>query len=276
MKKPITLLLILCCLVSSLCLNISAAEELEPEDSRNIPDEVLELFTDKDAGMIVKAYVTPGLSVFGTYDTIEDILQSFDSTDVIYIQKNRGEFEIYVNYRDVDGYSRSDEPLYNYPVVLQELKSGEAIYTISENIMVEEVYFLYDSANDAGNAIYYRTDLGDYVFLDNVDVGKILLSAEIFWEYLRTVREIHRRQNEGQILIGGRDFDICDMSAYDFRSPNFDPDQPLPEIEIPESGPNAKASDYLWILLIAVPLAAILGIWAIKRRKPKDAMDRMI
>lgn len=271
MKRTITLLLILCCLVSSLCLNISAAEELEPEDSRYISPEMAGAVCDKSTIVTVKAYAVILHSAFDKYSSIEEILSNAKTR---YFQENsEGWYDILP--ADENGCYQKNETTQIDRNMVQEFKTGEAIKTVSPDITVKGIYYLDGMEYYQRSAIYYKTNLGDYVYV-SLSVGERLFSAEVFWDYMKAICRVHQAKHKGEMVTGGPNYDICDLSAYDFRSADFDPDQPLPEIEMPESGPNAKASDYLWILLIAVPLAAILGIWATKRRKPLDAMDRMI
>lgn len=273
MKKIILLLLILCCLINTLTLNISATEELDPDDSRNIPDEVLELFADKDAGMITKIYVAPIALSFEKYAAIEEILQSIAHTNILYIQDKGDDVEVYVTYRDLEGYWPTDQPIYRTVDFWDEMKTGEAIRAVSKDIVIESVYFLHEVDPYSSSAIYYRTNLGDYVYFNGYGSDERLFSAEVFWAYMKAARMVWQEtKKEGPVIMGSwPNYDICDLSAYDFRSPNFDPDQPLPEIEMPK--PEPKAEDYLWILGVAVLVAAGLGIWAVRKRKPTDGID---
>ena len=276
MKKTVTLLLVLCCLVNILSLNISATEELDPDDSRNIPNEIAEVFTDKDAGMITKCYVLPIALSFENYATIEGILESVDPYHAIYVQDNGGDFEVLATYPDTNGYMQIDQPLYHITESLQEMKTGEAIKAVSKDVVIESVYFLYEGDSYSSSAIYYRTNLGDYVYFNGYGSGERLFSAEVFWAYMKATRMVWQATKKSDSVVMGSwpNYDICDLSAYDFRSPDFDPDKPLPEIEMPESKPEAL--DYLWILGVAVLLAAGLGIWIFIKRKPKDVVDNIV
>ena len=159
---------------------------------------------------------------------------------------------------------------------LQEMKTGEAIKAVSKDVVIESVYFLYEGDPYSSSAIYYRTNLGDYVYFNGYGSDERLFSSEVFWAYMKATRMVWQATKKSDSVVMGSwpNYDICDLSAYDFRSPDFDPDKALPEIEMPESKPEAL--DYLWILGVAVLLAAGLGIWIFIKRKPKDVVDNIV
>ena len=268
MKKIILLLLILCCMVQAMALNTSATEELNPEDSRYISPEVAEAICEEDTIITIKAYELMLPSDCCDCGSIDEVLSR--AYEIKYIQEYTDGW--YVVWNDSNGcYQKIKEGENGNRITqhaVQEFKTGEAIMAVSPDITVQEMYYLDSEDSYTGSAIFYRTNLGDYVFTNLYSVGTHLFTAEVFWEYMEAVDAYNRPHADRD---GGPNFDICDLSAYDFRSPDFDPNQPLPEIEIPK--PQPKASDYLWPLLIAVPLAAVLGIWVFRKRKPTDGID---
>ena len=274
MKKTVTFILVFCCLINTLCLNIRATEELDPDDSRYISPEMAEAICDEDTIITIRAYKGMISSDFGSYSSIEEIVSRAD--DIKYLQENAdGWCIVGTDWNGEYQKFKAGENGHSFnPYATQEFKTGEAIKTVSPDIAVQEIYYLDSEDCYEGSAIFYRTNLGDYVYASFYSLGERLFAAEVFWEYIKAVRMVHRAKYKREMVTGGPNYKICDLSAYDFRSPDFDPDKPLPEIEMPK--PKPKAEDYLWPLLIAVPLAAILGIWAVRKRKPKDVVDNIV
>ena len=67
----------------------------------------------------------------------------------------------------------------------------------------------------------YKTNLGNYVYYYNMWKGEFLFSEDIFWGY-HTARVSARRER-----IGANFAQEWDLSAYDFRSSEFNPHELL-------------------------------------------------
>lgn len=114
--------------------------------------------------------------------------------------------------------------------ILKALTDDKIIKTVSEDINVNQIYLLagkMESFTNYGNAVYYETDRGDYVYFvidcyrDReefiaTEYRDCLLKAEDFSEFLETL--------EANLNAGGGRFPATpglDISKYDPNSQNF-------------------------------------------------------
>ncbi len=263
MRKMIACILLVG-LVSLLCLNGYATEYSDPLDSRNIPQEVLELADPNETDVLFRYYRTAIVLAFGESDTIEEVfssgyvhsipfyaLETETSRTLIYLKDN--ETYTVIEPTDRDG---------NWPSsTFQEHRTGEAIRTVSPDIVIESMYYINGENDMTGTAIYYKTDLGDYVFFRDYSFGDLLFSAEAFFEYQAVVYGNVIRASHG---LSGYTYNL---SAYDYRSANFDPNAPFIVKQ------NLDSSN-LWAAIVAciIPLGAIAAFFIIKAKRKASAL----
>ena len=266
MKKVLLSFLISVLIISALDFGVGAEQYADTRDSRYIPPEDLAVINDPTAEIIVKAYSSDSISAFGYYDNIEDALAYYCTPKwIVYIKKNAEGLSTYGYFTDQSGVTKLIKETYSLnvnhsSVALQELQTGEAISAVSPDIAIESVYFMYGSPNYDGNAIYYKTNLGDYVYYRGAWGGpEMLCTAERFYEYKRAEYEEIVANNTGEVKNGGASVSDWDLSAYDYRSPNFNPAAPLPK--------GKDAFPWLGLGIVVLPLAAVLAVCIIRRKK---------
>jgi hypothetical protein len=266
MKKVLLSFLISVLIISALSFGAGAEQYADTRDSRYIPPEDLAVINDPTAEIIVKAYNSDSISAFGYYENIEDALAYYCTPKwTVYIKKNAeglSTYSYFTNKSGVTKLTKSNAIYVNHSsAALQELQTGEAISTVSPDIVIESVYFMYGSSNYDGNAIYYKTNLGDYVYYRGAWGGpEMLCTAERFYEYKRAEYEEIVANNTGEVKNGGgTSVEDWDLSAYDYRSPNFDPTAPLPN--------GNDAFPWLGLGAVVLSLAAVLVVYIIRRKK---------
>lgn len=268
MRKTITYFFLFA-MIFALCSPAFAAEYSDPNDSRYIDSDVLSELNDPSTEVVVKAYNCSPLDDFSKYDNIEDVL-AYRNTPrwLVYIKKDASGLSAYSYYAS-SGYTEFSKDSSSYVNgcrrVLQEFQTQEAIQTVSADVVVECVYFIYGAARREGSAIYYKTNLGDYVFYYDSTIGcELLFAAERFFEFQKAAKNAVIANNADGIRFGVPDYSSWDLSAYDYRSDNFDPHAPFPISAEPEQTP----SPYLWIGIAgAVVLTAIAAFLIVKAKR---------
>ena len=214
------------------------------EDSLSISDEVkenfrvYEMYSDeftkperrlvKDFKSIMRYYNVPVRFVFTEYDNIDDILASSYATKKYYVvEQQDGTLQCY------------NEHLKEMKSNRQTIKNGETVNLsyldipekaferfndsdfvkkyISPNVKVENVYYLSGESNHMGTAIYYRTNLGDYVYYNHYSIGEKLFPIEKFCKYQKAISaELANNPNDN----GSNDIDISgvmDLSEFELK-----------------------------------------------------------
>lgn len=234
MKRSILLFTSIILLISALSFGVSAEEYTDPMDSRYIPPQILNLVDEDETDLLVRFYIAPThLFSSKTDEGIDHIINYYSDANYAqiteaginyYVLRENGEIlkkeHLYPDYY----FERFDsrEPL------LHEFQTGDAIKTVSPDIIIQSVYFLSGRIHHLGSAICYKTNLGNYVYFDGgtVATSHLLFSEDAFWDYQEAywasiVPDADR--------AGAGSPELWDLSAYDCNSPNFNPNTPFPK-----------------------------------------------
>lgn len=267
--KKILLPLFMAAIIAFLSFSTTATEYSDPRDSRNISQDVLEQLDDAGTELIIKAYNMNLLLDFRDYDNIEDILAYRNVREwIVYIKKGALGLSSHSYYEGSGSkLGTSSAKFVNWcRKEVQEYQTMEAILSVAPDITVNCVYFLYGASRQLPSAIYYKTNYGDYVFTHDWYSGReLLFASERFFEYQRALAAVESILKGGFYLAGGGSDGDWDLSAYDYRSENFDPHAPFPKGAEPEQTP----SSYLWVGIAAgaVVLTAIAAFFALKIKR---------
>lgn len=178
MKKMIILFLMLV-LILPMFIQRTAAEEYTDPWGNVIPSDVVELANPGEDDRLYEFYFI-SLEEIGYYDNIEHLLSSSsvcNNNKRFFVLDTGPDSQLYVSYRD----GRPAEP---YEMQYSWLSSRyyEMIYSISPDIVIEQAYHFYGHSLYSGNAVYFKTNLGDYA-VTNMDEG--VLTGEAFFESQR-------------------------------------------------------------------------------------------
>lgn len=250
MKKIIALFLISVLMLSVFCIPVLATENPDTTDSRYISTEILQAIDLSDTEFIFKIYPLYIRPAFADHVAIEDIMATCSG---FYIRKRVSDQQLYEITIDENGlvherHIDTDNGVRFYQQTFDELQTNEAIKAVSADITVERAYYFWGENYYSGTAIYYQTNLGDYVYYCKHFVGECLFPADVFFAY--------QRRNS----IDGRASEVLDLSVYKWKSPNFNPHAEIPE-------PRLDTSAYFWIGGIAVIIVAEIVILVIRAKK---------
>jgi hypothetical protein len=214
------------------------------EDSLSISEEikehfrVYETYSDentkpelrlvKDFKSIMRYYNVPIRFVFSEYDNIDDIPASIYKADKYYVvEQQDGTLQCYDEYlkelksnRQIEKNGEMiDLPYLDIPEkAFERFNDPDFVKKyISPDVKVENVYYLSGESNHMGTAIYYRTNLGDYVYYNHYSIGEKLFPIEKFCKYQKAISaELANNPNDN----GSDDIDISgvmDLSEFELK-----------------------------------------------------------
>ena len=266
MRRILILCLTILLICSIFCCPISAEESLSPWDARNVPDEVAELLPDYENAQIVYRYYG-SLPYSYAVGSIASIEQSMTGERTPYYMVVTA--DIQKMYKIENG--TAVQQTWSDPFCMSyEMLTHEAIYTVSPDICLESIYCVFNYHYSTTNMlIFYKTDLGDYIYFETEQTQPMLMTVRRYDEYMAAWREYSNEMlNTQGTLMGGRYVLHIDSSSYDWTSPTFDPDAPLP-IE-----KNAEEPSFPWaIVAVSVAVlaaAAVTTVLIIRKKKKKN------
>ena len=266
-----------CCLICfmllllSMTLPVGAKENAKIEDSLTIPEDVLAcldadtidtvfcvyLFGDEFARCTYEGFVR--------YGDIDSILANTgpELQRCYFVKDKDGETTVYT----YDGKSLSPKYMglgswFNF----HGEKAESIIQTIDAGIVVENIYYLWYYN---WTAIYYKTNLGDYVYVS----GGYLMGREPFVALQEELYELSYKYRNWRDM-DNRPYHVklsqlgADLSPYDITSPDFDPQAPL-HVEH-----NYKPGKFIAIGSVALLMALVVCRILIRgRRKTRGNQD---
>lgn len=225
------------------------------EDSSNISKEILALLPLKDGDQVIRVYETDIEHAFHLCSNIDELLYTDVNTFMLIVYVIRSADGTYANYRIENGECIPFGNNAHYHRIMDAYLDGTMIYAVDPEIIVENMYYIAERGYIVDNAIYYKTNLGDYVYMKSTLDETFLFSLEAFLEYQAGVyASILERPNDNY-LMGGKPYDPgLDLSAYQIGSPNFNPNAKFPT-------PKPDNSGTLW-LIGGISSGIILGVAA--------------
>lgn len=176
MKRIMTLFLSLV-LIFPMVIQRTAAEEYTDPWGNVIPSDVVELADPEEDDRLYEFYFAR-LEDIGVYENIDEMLASasFCNKNERYFVLDKGkDSQLFVAYRD----GKSAEPYEMQYGWLSSQYYYDMIYSVSPDIVIEQAYHFYGHSLYSGNAVYFKTNLGDYA-VTNMDEG--VLTGEAFFK----------------------------------------------------------------------------------------------
>ena len=267
--KKILAVFCVCFMIISAFSPVCVSSASSVDYSQHISDDILAQLPLKEGDIVFPEYIGAIYSYFGHYNNIDEVIDRFvvkKPEAVIYVVLSQdGSRACYKLYQGEYVKKPTNSPHYFY--YLDTFLEGEELKQIDPDIQIEYAYYFNGETDRAGTAIYYKTNLGDYVFYvakGSPITGKYLLSAEAFFTLHKTYYETSRLIYGDNHPVGGGSIAEMDLSAYQIGSPNFDPNAPFP---VPKDN---ESHGTLWLIggiALAVVLAAAATWFFLRRRK---------
>lgn len=259
----------------SIVLPVNAEKATQEEDSLHISKETLALLPLKKGDEVVRIYVS--LLTYKFSSKIDELLPDYNGRIIYAVISTNG---TYTSYEILDGKCvEIKETNSNYFGNLTTLLENKVIKLVDPNIKVDHTYYIY--GNKTGTAIYYKTNMGNYVYYVSHAFGfdgVYLFSAEAFHEAQKAshaytegmLEAIKDGSVEAAESIGLVEENLeSSLSIYKISSPNFDPHAPFPVAE-KETSDGSK----LWLICgISAGVCLVAGcsafVFLCRRRKQK-------
>ncbi len=259
---------IIICFLLAICHFVlpAYAEQAAPEeDSSHISQEILDLIPIKEGDQVIRIFLTNIHSEFAKHNNIDELLFAHNDLIVYVVKSADGTLEA---YRIFEGECVKMRLYQGYYVLVDTYLSGETIRQIDPEIEVEFAYYFCGETNISGNAIYYKTNLGDYVYYLSYSGGfdgAYLFSAENFFE---AQAASYNHMLESGSNAGGISDPLFDLSVFQIGSPDFNPNAPFP-------APTQKADSAkpLWLIggiCISVILVGAGTVFIILRQRKRN------
>lgn len=258
MKKLICLLCTLLALLALAAPGNAQDYYKQGGDSDSIPEEVLALLPLQEGDRVIRIYWDDLTKSFFLYSNIEQVLYSENFVEILYaVLSQDGRHNV---YKIKNG---ECEPLQMcYPQeVLDTYLQSDVIRRVDPDIVVEAQYFLYGSYGNV--AIYYETDLGDYVYWCYPGrsypyappAGEYLMSVQVFCQLQQSCVNGERkflRVYDWDSKDFGNFKASWDLSDYDLQSQQCDPDAKFKK-------PTILRGDEIWLAAFALCACLVIA-----------------
>lgn len=276
--KRVCSLICLLFLMLAMVLPVNAEETAKSEDSVTIPEDILACLDMETVDTVFRVYAfTDSFLGFATYDDIDGVLA------------NAAESQLQIYYFVQDKQREAASYTYDGAKLIQTgnqfgwMSDWFAIHNeqtetilekVSADIAVENVYYLrYSGWSDSWSAVYYKTNLGDYVYIRSeqkdylmrvdqfVVMQNVMLDRyELIWDRLAGML--------GPGIVVTPESAPVDLSPYDITSPDFDPHAPLKT--------NFKPGKFIAIGSFVLFIALVVGRFLIRGHgKYREKKERM-
>lgn len=271
--KSVISAIILAAFLLMLALPVSADDMPAPEDSLTISDALREELGASDSEIIVRVYSVIIIGRFSDFADVDLALQpDYDLNDWFISYAVFHSDGTVTHYAQLDGVYQPVAIMINEDIMRRFL-SGELADVLGEDVEVQKAYYITEESDREGTAIYYRTNIGDYVYFAGWATGECLFPAEVFQQYQAELLEA-RIAIYGDSMVTGGSPEIWDLSSFRVDSPTFDPNAPIVRMgdESSTTVENNENSDYwIWIGIAVVVVAAVAAGCVILWKKRKTA-----
>ena len=162
--------------------------ELEQYSALKIDDSIKASIGATDGQTVIRIHHLPIVYAFDAYDSIEEILKSDDILATYYAVTDGS--EIISVYNDVDGefHLMDNSMILNDSRTRDVLMNRDVLDMLPQNASVLDVYYLCGESNHQGSALYYKTNIGDFVYYEYHLAGetKTFFSANEFFDLMKS------------------------------------------------------------------------------------------
>lgn len=286
--KKVCCLLCLSLMLMTMILPVSAKQKTNAEDSIVISEDVLASLNLEAGDTVLRVYQFDRdfqLSGFPQYRNMDQVLAHADELSIrnyYFVTSPAGETKAYTHFGDRVVGAEYDPDKDSKWVDFHRNGRAEAIIKkVSANIVVENIYYLrYDSMA----AVYYKTNLGEYVYFvfdshpahtepDAQGGEEYLMRLDRFLQLQEAIYYHWSLGEDAHYVIPEARYPAptpknlrIDLSVYEFASPDFDPDAAYTTYYTP--GKFIAIGSL--VLLTALVICRILICNHRKRRKRED------
>ena len=152
---------------------VTPVNELIEYSAINIDSSIKEEIGVEDDEIVIRVHNASFIYAFWKYDNIEEVLKSEFILDTYYIVVNKGE----VDCDDIN----LGNLLYDDSETLTAFLNNTIEDQLPQGATVLDVYYLYGHPARHGSALYYITDMGDFVYYDYYLTYNLLGKQQTFF-----------------------------------------------------------------------------------------------
>lgn len=272
MKKLCSLL----CLIPAallLVLPVCAEETAPAEDSVTISENILSCLDESEVDTVFRVYdMNDGYAGFVKYGDIDGVIANTTAPQLrifYFVKTKQGETSTYT-YDGTELLKTGYHPDWGaWWFGAHSEKTETVIRKVASDIVVENVYYLWDDSL----CIYYKTNLGDYVYVF-MDPKEYLMALDPFLSLQRELGDLLRKYSFMSEMVGcsheswTRGLQV-DLSPYDITSPHFDPRAPLKI--------NSKPGKFIAIgSFVLLVVLIVCRLFIRNRRKNRITKEEMV
>ena len=188
--------------------NDELVTELAGYSAINIDPSIKEAIGVKDDEMVICVHNASFLYAFWKYDNIEEILKSDFILETYYIVVNNDQVVGTYHCDDIWKPNRINlgNILYDDSETLTVFLNDTVVDQLPRGATVLDVYYLYGQPVHDGSALYYITDMGDFVYYDYYLTYNLLGKQQTFFtasEFFDLMKAAAKYQQEAWDSIDG-------------------------------------------------------------------------
>ena len=236
-------------------------DDLVQYSALKVDDSIKASIGAKDDQTVIRIHNMPIIYAFGNCDSIEEILKSEYINATCYMVMDG--MELVSVYKDFNGklylmdMANSRIP---YDHETRTILINESILEkLPQNAHMLDVYYLWGQTSYQGSALYYKTDLGDFVYYKYYSVGgkQYLFPASVFFSFMKA----YYATLDSDTAPSGEDMEtVYDLSKYDIDSNEFD-------LNLPTENKSALMRALPWLSAVVLISGGGAVLFWIKKRK---------
>ena len=215
MKKIIAALILLVIMITIPVMTVSSNSSLLVDDSASVSNEIRQQINAINCPVI---YIYN--SLISTYADADSIAEVLDGTSLY-----TPHYLVYMAENNIHHWRKNHSKEYEEfipkntinSITLQFYLNNSIASYLESGTVINSAYVLHDKRT-AHDAIIYRTNIGDYVYLYIDQLGPCLFSADAFLSYMRLISEV-----KFATFSDNYNFNICNLSNYKLNSSTFAP-----------------------------------------------------
>ncbi len=224
MKKSIfyfiLVAILVCNAMSPIVYGQGNSDSAKPEkiDSLAIEEAVKQQLSAAEDTIILRTYVLNLCGAFLSASNMDQALSRHECQVVYTVLDADGDFQAYRYQNDTLTEYNGGEIS---SACMRQFFDDSIILSISDQIIVENKYHIAGGMSRSGAAVYYETNMGDYIYYWGPRGTDLLLSVKVYRQLQKKSFDIsYDAAMNGKY---GSDVDIWDLTPYQWQSPNFDP-----------------------------------------------------
>ena len=229
-----------------------------------VDDSIKATIGAKDDQTVIRMLIVPIVQAFNAYDSIDEILKSEYLLQTCYIVMNDNEFSSFHQVYEGKIYKiEAEGNVLHDSETRSVLINEDVLKELPKNTNILDVYYLWGVSCRQGSALYYKTNIGDFVYYRCYLTGgtQYLFPVDDFCDIMEKVCENMLSHGESNGCDWGMYIDaIPDISRYDMDSSEFD-------LGLATENKSVFMRTLPWVCTAALIFGGIATLLGIRKRR---------